>query len=61
MFFLEILFAGLTIDLNGNISIVDIPTLQKSMPTTQSMINLGYYIKAHEFKKLRKHVEFLFE
>ena len=46
--FLGVLFAGPTINLNGEVKIVEIPTKQSVVSEIKSMINLGYYIKAYE-------------
>jgi len=53
--FLGVLFAGPTINANGEISIVDIPIQQKVISSTSVMTNLGYYIKSEallEFKDI---------
>ena len=44
---LGVLFQGPTIDINGDISIVDIPTQQRAIVQSRMMMNLGYYIKAY--------------
>lgn len=54
---LGVLFQGPTIDINGDISIVDIPTQQRAIVQSRMMMNLGYYIKAYEllaFKPMLK-------
>ena len=47
--FLGILYAGPTMNANGEISVVDIPTQQKVISRTSVMTNLGYYIKSEEW------------
>jgi V8-like Glu-specific endopeptidase len=54
MIFLGVLFAGPTMNINGQITIVDIPTQQHAIAQSQTMINLGYYIKAYELLKFRE-------
>lgn len=51
---LGILYAGPTLNVEGNIEIQEIPTQQKVISNTKVMINLGYYIKANELLVLKK-------
>lgn len=46
--FLGILYAGPTITVDGNIVVKDIPTAAVSMAEMQTMMNLGYVIKAEK-------------
>ncbi len=55
--FIGILFEGPVFNQKGEISIQEIPTQQKVITTTQSMINLGYYIKAKEILVLKRLAE----
>lgn len=55
--FLGVLFAGPTMNIEGEIVIKTIPTQEKFVSNTQSMINLGYYVKAHELKEFRALIE----
>ncbi|PNV62803.1 serine protease [Clostridium sp. chh4-2] len=55
--FLGILFAGPTMSIEGDINVIDIPMKQKIYTSAQTMINLGYYVKAHEIKELKKIIE----
>ncbi len=55
--FLGILYAGPTINLNGEIKVVDIPTKQSVTLETKSMMNLGYYIKAYELFEFEKTIK----
>lgn len=48
LIFLGILFQGPKFDAKGEIVVEDIPTQQKALSVTPTMINLGYYIKAVE-------------
>lgn len=54
MIFLGILFAGPTMNINGEVSIVEIPTKQQVISNSKVMINLGYYIKSYELLVLKK-------
>lgn len=54
LIFLGVLYAGPTINLNGEIVVVDVPTQQKAFSQMKTMINLGYYIKAHELKEFKE-------
>lgn len=54
LIFLGTLYAGPVYDLNGNIEIVEIPTSKKPIVKTQTMINLGYYIKASELNEFKE-------
>ena len=51
--FLGILYAGPTMNANGEISVVDIPTQQKVISKTSVMTNLGYYIKSEELLEFK--------
>lgn len=51
---LGILYAGPTLNVEGEIEIQEIPTQQKVVTSTQVMINLGYYIKAKELLLLKE-------
>jgi len=46
LIFLGILFAGPQMNIDGKITITEIPTSSVSISTTPVMINLGYYVKA---------------
>ncbi len=54
---LGILYAGPTLNIEGNVEIQEIPTQQKVISNTKIMINLGYYIKANELFVLK--IQFL--
>ncbi|MCC8356380.1 MAG: serine protease [Oscillospiraceae bacterium] len=57
--FLGILYAGPTITVNGEVSVVDIPTTNKVISQSRVMVNLGYYIKSYEileFKPIIKEI-----
>lgn len=51
--FLGVLFAGPTINTNGEIVVVDIPTQQRIISQTSIMTNLGYYIKSNELREFK--------
>ncbi|WP_159634242.1 S1 family peptidase [Erysipelothrix anatis] len=51
--FLGILFAGPTMNANGEVSIIDIPTQQKVISRTSIMTNLGYYVKSEELLEFK--------
>lgn len=51
--FLGVLYAGPTMNVNGQISIVDIPTQQRAITQSKTMINLGYYIKSYELLEFK--------
>lgn len=51
--FLGVLFAGPTINTNGEIVVVDIPTQQRIISQTSIMTNLGYYIKSNELLEFK--------
>ena len=51
--FLGILYAGPTMNANGEITVVDIPTQQKVISRTSVMTNLGYYIKSEELLEFK--------
>ncbi|BAK47807.1 hypothetical protein CXIVA_18400 [Clostridium sp. SY8519] len=57
LIFLGVQFAGPTMDVNGDIILIDIPTQQKAISHARTMVNLGYYIKAHELLKFKPMVE----
>lgn len=57
LIFLGVLFAGPTMNVNGDIVVVDIPTKQKAFSQARTMINLGYYVKSYEIKVFRKMIE----
>lgn len=57
LIFLGVLFAGPTMNVNGDIVVVDIPTKQKAFSQARTMINLGYYIKSYEIREFRKMIE----
>lgn len=51
---LGVLYAGPYMTVTGNIITVDIPTSQTSMALTDTMINLGYVIKAERIAELEQ-------
>ncbi|MDU5251782.1 trypsin-like peptidase domain-containing protein [Anaerococcus vaginalis] len=53
LIFLGVLFAGPTINTNGEIVAIDIPTQQKIISKTSIMTNLGYYIKSNELLEFK--------
>ncbi len=53
LIFLGILFAGPTTNIDGEIVVMDIPTKQQAFSRAKTMINLGYYIKAHELDEFK--------
>ncbi len=55
--FLGILFSGPTMNVNGDIMVVDIPTTSKPIAQSRVMINLGYYIKSVELDEFKKMIE----
>lgn len=55
--FLGVLFAGPTMNLEGEIVIKTIPTQEKFVSSTYTMINLGYYVKAYELIEFRPIIE----
>jgi hypothetical protein len=55
--FIGILFEGPVFNQEGNLTIQEIPTQQKIVSATPSMINLGYYIKTKEIFVLKKLAE----
>lgn len=57
LIFLGILFAGPTINTNGEIIAIDIPTQQKIISKTSIMTNLGYYIKSTELLEFKNIIE----
>lgn len=52
--FLGILFAGPTMNTNGEIVVENIPTAQRVFSRSQTMINLGYYVKSYELKTFKE-------
>ncbi len=57
LIFLGILYAGPTTNINGEIVVVDIPTKQQAFSQMKTMINLGYYVKAHELDEFKTIIE----
>ncbi|HHU4121990.1 TPA: trypsin-like peptidase domain-containing protein [Raoultella ornithinolytica] len=53
LIFLGLLYAGPTIDANGIIKIVDVPTAFNAVVSTKLMMNLGNVIKAENINGLR--------
>ncbi len=53
LIFLGVLYAGPTINANGEVSVIDIPTQQKIISRTSIMTNLGYYVKSEELLEFR--------
>ncbi|WEA51248.1 trypsin-like peptidase domain-containing protein [Serratia marcescens] len=51
--FLGVLYAGPTLDVNGSINIVDVPTVATPVVSTTLMMNLGLVIKAEQLNGLR--------
>lgn len=51
--FLGVLHSGPVMNVNGEIVVVDIPTQQKAITQSQTMINLGYYCKAYELLEFK--------
>jgi hypothetical protein len=51
--FLGVLYAGPTLDVNGSINIVDVPTVATPVVSTTLMMNLGMVIKAEQLNGLR--------
>lgn len=51
--FLGILYAGPTLDVNGSINIVDVPTVATPVVSTTLMMNLGMVIKAEQLDGLK--------
>lgn len=51
--FLGLLYAGPTLDVNGSINIVDVPTVATPVVSTTLMMNLGMVIKAEQLNGLR--------
>lgn len=54
--FLGILYAGPTFNAQGQINITEIPTSQVET-ITPIMVNLGYYIKAHELLEFKEFIK----
>lgn len=54
--FLGILFAGPTMNMDGEIIIEDAPTAQRPFSRSQLMINLGYYIKSYELNAFKEYI-----
>lgn len=57
LIFLGILYAGPITIINGEIVVVDIPTKQQAFSQIKTMINLGYYVKAHELREFKIAIE----
>lgn len=57
LIFLGILFAGPTMNANGEVSIIDIPTQQKVISRTSIMTNLGYYVKSGELLEFKNLIQ----
>lgn len=55
--FIGILFSGPTYNAQGEVEIQEIPTQQKTVVGTQTMINLGYYVKAKEILRLKENLQ----
>lgn len=53
LIFLGVLYAGPVTNINGEIVVADIPTKQQVFSQMKTMINLGYYIKAHELNEFK--------
>ena len=53
LIFLGILYAGPTMNANGEVSVIDIPTQQKVVSRTSVMTNLGYYVKSAELLEFK--------
>ncbi|ELO4690839.1 serine protease [Citrobacter sp. CK187] len=51
--FLGLLYAGPTLDVNGSINIVDVPTVATPVVSTTIMMNLGMVIKAEQLNAFR--------
>ena len=51
-----ILYAGPRYNAQGDLIVTTIPTHQKIQTTTPMMINLGYYIKAHELQEFEDYI-----
>lgn len=51
-----ILYAGPRYNAQGDLIVTTIPTHQKIQTTTPMMINLGYYIKAHELHEFEDYI-----
>jgi hypothetical protein len=57
LIFIGILYSAPIINLEGEIVIKTIPTQEKLVSVTETMINHGYYIKAHELKEFKFLIE----
>jgi hypothetical protein len=55
--FLGILFAGPTMNANGEISVIDVPTQQKVVSSIPVMTNLGYYVKSVELLEFKTKIQ----
>ncbi len=53
---LGILYAGPQFTANGEVQIVEVPTVQKAIANTMIPAHLGFYIKAKEIIKLKEHL-----
>lgn len=60
LIFLGTLFAGPIVNAEGTIEVRDVPAIptgKQFFSKTQMMMNLGYYVKAHELEAFRKNIE----
>ena len=57
LIFLGVLFAGPTLNADGEVSVIDIPTQQKVVSRTSVMTNLGYYVKSNELLEFRDKIQ----
>lgn len=55
--FLGILFAGPTMNTDGEIVVEEIPTVQRVFSKSQVMINLGYYVKSYELNTFKEYIK----
>ena len=51
--FLGVLHSGPIMNVDGEIKIVDVPTQQRAIARSQTMVNLGYYSKAYELLEFK--------
>jgi hypothetical protein len=56
LIFLGVLYSGPTFQPDGKIAIKDVPTVATAVPVIDTMINLGYLIKAKEVIALGEHI-----
>lgn len=54
---LGVLYAGPQYNTQGNLIVENIPTSQRILANTPTMINLGYYVKAEDILTLKKIIE----